>query len=48
MLYCYCSRGSDEIICNCACGYLLRTKNVEENEGGVGIGVAGLDSAYLV
>ncbi|RDD41221.1 Glutathione synthetase [Trichoplax sp. H2] len=44
----YISRGPNEVISNYASGYLLRTKNAERNEGGIGVGAAALDSVYLV
>ncbi|XP_072044889.1 glutathione synthetase-like [Amphiura filiformis] len=38
----------DQVAINKASGHLLRTKNVMNNEGGIGAGASAMDSPYLV
>ena len=45
---CYFSSGTNQIVKNYVGGYLLKAKNVNENEGRISGGTGGLDSVYLV
>lgn len=38
----------DETVLNESCGYLMRTKPVSSDEGGVSTGVGVLDSPFLI
>ena len=44
----YCADGAGSVKQNKTVGPLIRTKVAGENEGGVGVGIAAIDSPYFV
>jgi len=48
LIFFYIIRNESDVILNETCGYLLRSKLAEDNEGGLMAGSGALDSIYLV